>query len=540
MKLKFVTVVFLLITGLLLCLLGFLVKQKPVDGERYNDLATYQKYCMGIPEKQASFSITIVGDIMLSRNVAKRINELGDPNYAFDGVRWFFQGSDLIFGNLENPLTPGREIYITEMLLRADPEVIPALKNVGFGILSLANNHTLDFGLEGLSDTLKYLDKAAIKYTGAWKNAEESYLPTYMEAGGIKVAFLAFTDPIMTPFVYRKETEPGIAFLNPEKIASSIKESKANGDFTIVYLHRGEEYVAEPGDTEIGLAHLAIDAGADLVVGSHPHVVQKVEQYKGKFIFYSLGNFVFDQLWSRETREGIAAKIFINEDGVEKIEFLPVFMNVDCFPEPLDGERGQAVAEKLGLELQKERIPAWDSKQQLFTDAEQYVFYADAYKSKYRLTKSFQFDLDGNGLLENLKLSNGKIEVWSDTELLWQSPEEWWVDDFFVGDANNDGVWNLGLLVWKEGSFGPYQPFWLTERDNSFRNHLFIFKLEDGKIKPVWQSSNLERPNYHAELIDLDGDGKYELLVTEGSYTDFDLRKKTLWKWDGWGFTRAD
>ncbi|NLW25384.1 MAG: hypothetical protein GXY91_09160 [Clostridia bacterium] len=130
------------------------------------------------------------------------------------------------------------------------------------------------------------------------------------------------------------------------------------------------------------------------------------------------------------------------------------------------------------------------------------------------------------------------MEIWSGGSLLWQSPEEWWVDNFFLGDINNDGIQEASLLVWKEGSFGPYRPFWVEEEDNSVKNHLYIYKLKEGKIKPVWQSSNLDRPNYSGTLVDFDGDGEMELLVVEGSYTDFKLRKMTLWKWNGWGFSR--
>ena len=156
------------------------------------------------------------------------------------------------------------------------------------------------------------------------------------------------------------------------------------------------------------------------------------------------------------------------------------------------------------------------------------------------LMQSQQFDLDDNGSLEKFNLSNGMITVRASSRIIWQSPDDWWVNYFFLGDANNDGMAELNLLVWKEGSFGPYKPFWLEEEeeDTSIKNHLFIFKLVSDSIKPVWQSSNLDRPNYRAALIDLNNDGENELLVTEGSYTDHTWQAITLWKWNGWGFSR--
>ena len=522
----------------LLFSVGIYIQQHHDSNKVFSNIIDFKKYRMRFPEKQESLSLVVVGDIMLSRYVAQMINEYGDPGYAFRGVKWFLESGDIVFGNLENPITSGREIKVPEMVLRADPWVVSALYESGFNILSLANNHIYDFGAQGLLDTLDYLEKEAISYVGAGKNAAEAYAPRFIEVNGVKLAFLAFTDPALITHINFSQEGPSIGFLDSGKVVSSVSKAAENADFTVVYFHGGKEYASEPEETIINLAHLAIDSGADLVLGSHPHVVQKVEQYQGKFIFYSLGNFIFDQLWSQETRESIIAKISISENRVEKIEFLPVFINDECFPVPLSGEKGQELTEKLRLKLKKEIIPAWNREENSFTMLEQYVFYPDNYQSAYRLVKNRKFDLDGNGLEEEFKLSNGRMEIWTGDSLLWQSPEEWWVDNFFLGDINNDGIQEASLLVWKEGSFGPYRPFWVEEEDNSVKNHLYIYKLKEGKIKPVWQSSNLDRPNYSGTLVDFDGDGEMELLVVEGSYTDFKLRKMTLWKWNGWGFSR--
>ncbi len=112
------------------------------------------------------------------------------------------------------------------------------------------------------------------------------------------------------------------------------------------------------------------------------------------------------------------------------------------------------------------------------------------------------------------------------------------MDDFFLGDSDNNSIPELNLLVWKAGSFGPHKPFWVTEEDYSVKNHLFIFKLVEGVIKPVWQSSNLDRPNYKAGLADLDGDGTNELVVMEGEYDDPGVREAGVWRWNGWGFSK--
>lgn len=365
----------IIIAGLLFSAAVY-VKQRQVGDMRYNNSGAYKEDPSQVAEKQDFLSVVVVGDIMLSRNVAQKIKEYGDPNDVFTSVKWFLQSGDLVFGNLENPITTGREIDVNEMILRADPWVAPALKETGFDLLSLANNHISDFGTQGLLDTLKYLDDGNISYAGAGRNAKEANAPKYIEINGVKLAFLAFTDPRLTPGIDYSEEGPSVAFLDQDKIAIVVNEVSKNADFTIVYLHGGTEYIPEPDKTLINYAYLAIDSGADLVIGSHPHVVQKIEQYQGKHILYSLGNFVFDQLWSEETREGIIAKISISENKLVKIEFLPIRINNDCFPEPLNGERGRAVMEKLELEVKRENTQIWDAKQQEFMIIEQYTFYS--------------------------------------------------------------------------------------------------------------------------------------------------------------------
>lgn len=526
----------LLAVGLLCCSWACAPEQH--GGKHFHDLAAFREYRLQLPEKHDALCLVAVGDIMLSRYVAQKINEHGDPGYPFAGVQWFLQGGDVVFGNLESPVTPGREIKVPEMVFRADPWVALALKEAGFDILSLANNHVPDFGGQGILDTMHHLESAAILHTGAGKNEQEAYAPRYMEVKGVKLAFLAFNDPAVVPESYGAGDGPGTALLEPEKMTAAINGAAANADFTVVSLHAGTEYAAEPDATQVRFARLAIDAGADLVLGSHPHVVQKVERHRGKYILYSLGNFVFDQLWSRDTRESIATRIWIRENNVEKIEFLPVYINNCAAPVVLSESEGQRVLEKLELNLDRQTIPAWNSEKEMFTTVEQYVFRAGKSPLEYRLVQSRYFDLDGDGSEEGFYLRNGQITVRNDYRTIWQSPGDWWVDYFFLGDANNDGIPELNLLVWKEGSFGPHRPFWLAEEDTSVKNHLFIFKLEQGSIKPVWQSSNLDYPNHRAALVDFDNDGEKELLVTEGCYTDPTRREATLWKWNGWGFSR--
>ncbi|NLW06504.1 MAG: VCBS repeat-containing protein [Clostridia bacterium] len=198
----------------------------------------------------------------------------------------------------------------------------------------------------------------------------------------------------------------------------------------------------------------------------------------------------------------------------------------------------EAVMAKLGLEFRTATIAGWDKEKEALFFRKAYKVYAPPRSvGGCNLVKEESFDLDGDGLAEKYALEQGRLVVSGAAGLIWQTPQEWWVEDFALGDASNDGRPDLNLSVWKEGSFGPYRPFWVAEEDRSVKNHLFIFNLVGGSFKPLWQSSNLARPNYRIALADIEGDGNSELLALEGHYASPWLRQVNLWRWNGWGFT---
>ncbi|MDD4238809.1 MAG: CapA family protein [Desulfotomaculaceae bacterium] len=537
---------FLIITIIIvLGCLGYLVKNDLLPGAWGSDspeekFTAFREKKMKLPSRTEPACLVAVGDIMLSRGVAGEIREHGDdPRHPFLKIEKYLKSGDIVFGNLENPITPGREILMPEMTLRAELGVEIALKDAGFTVLSLANNHLPDFGSQGVLDTMDYLDSTGIGHAGAGKTEGEAFAAEFIEVKGLKLAFLAFTDPAFVPDSYlAREEHTGVAFFDQEKMRAAVHDAGEKADFVVVSMHAGTEYETGPDLAQKRFARLAVDAGADLVLGHHPHVVQKIEKYKGKYIFYSLGNFVFDQKWSRATRVGLAAKIFITPEGVEKFELLPVYINDQDQPQVLAGEEAELALQNTGLRLEAATIPAWDQEGMVFREAKRYVFYARKPLLESRLEKCRRFDLDQDGDCEDYTLQDGKLRVSTGAQTIWESQDDWWVDDFFLGDADNDGVFDLNLLVWKSGSFGRHKPFWITRDDMSVKNHLFIFKRVEGCFKAVWQSSNLDRPNYEAALADLDGDGKNELLVTEGDYADPEKREAGIWKWNGWGFSK--
>ena len=282
-------------------------------------------------------TLIAVGDIMPSRNVAKKIAEYKNLDYPFLKTSQYLQSADITFANLESPVTPGKPVADNTMSFRTNPDVVPAIARAGIDIVSLANNHTPNYGAKGLLDTFKYLKESGIAYAGAGKNAEEANAPTFISKNGITFAFLAYNDSDVVPASYEAgTTTPGTAFMRIDKMTAAVKAVRSQTDIVIVSMHSGIEYTPTPDTSQKNFAHAAIDAGANMVIGHHPHVVQSMEKYNGKYIFYSLGNFVFDQMWSAETRRGMTLKIvftkFDTKTGVTSITPTPII--IDDFSQP--------------------------------------------------------------------------------------------------------------------------------------------------------------------------------------------------------------
>jgi len=269
-------------------------------------------------------SILFVGDLMLSRGVAYQIQKNNDLYFPFRYFRNLLQKSDFVFANLESPLINGRKIHAGEMTLRADEKMAPILKEMNFSIVSLANNHLLDFNENGLLNTLKILNENQIQYVGVGENFEEAHQFKILEKNGIKFAFLAYNDSDVVSKSTQAETnKPGTAFMDINALKTDIAEAKKSADYVIVSMHGGNEYQADPNNRQIEFNHTAIDAGANLVIGHHPHVVQKIEKYENGYIFYGLGNFIFDQMWSEATRQGAAIQINFLRDRIKNIKIIP-------------------------------------------------------------------------------------------------------------------------------------------------------------------------------------------------------------------------
>lgn len=281
-------------------------------------------------------SVLFLGDVMLSRGVAYQIAQNSDLYYPFRNIHPLLQQNDFVFANFESPIINDKEIHQGEMAFRVNENMAPILKEMNFSIFSLANNHMLDFGQKGLLNTLKLLDENQIQYIGAGENYQEAHQYKILEKNNIKIAFLAYNDSdIVLATNEAAENQPGTAFMNLGALVQDVAEAKKSADFAIVSMHSGTEYKENPNSRQTEFARAAIDAGANLVIGHHPHIVQPIEKYpktkseisngasKNGFIFYSLGNCIFDQAWSEETMEGIAVQISFDKNEIKGIKILP-------------------------------------------------------------------------------------------------------------------------------------------------------------------------------------------------------------------------
>ena len=246
------------------------------------------------------------GDIMIGRSVAEAIAK-GGHDYPFVNIKETVASADYAIANLEGPVTTVNNAPANRMRFHFDPSMTAALSATGFDAFSLANNHGLDQGAQGFADTKKNLTDNNIAYFG---DASDDNGPVlHFTVGGKNFAAIGSQD------VYRQ--------IDAVTVGKEIMAEKALGNLVIVYPHWGVEYSHAASARQTKLAHAFIDAGADIVVGSHPHVVEGIEIYKGKPIFYSLGNLVFDQYFSADTQEGLGLRLDIAADGSTSVDLLP-------------------------------------------------------------------------------------------------------------------------------------------------------------------------------------------------------------------------
>jgi poly-gamma-glutamate capsule biosynthesis protein CapA/YwtB (metallophosphatase superfamily) len=439
-----------------------------------------------VPYSSDEISLIAVGDFLLDRNVGRAMKERNDYHFPIKNTKHILESADITFCNVECPVCEGREIGITERSFRADPETIEVLTYGGFDIVSLANNHTMNFGGDCLAKTFDYLNDAGIDYVGAGTNFENSHKPLIKDVNGVKLAFLAYNDSDVVPdYYFAGEDSVGTNMMDIEQLQKDIKKVQdgkyGEYDLILVSMHSGTEYTPVPNYRQKDFAHAAIDAGADIILGHHPHHTQHIEQYEGKYIIYSMGNFVLDQMACSDCTKELLLNITLTKDSVKEVEVIPIRQKNFC---ETNVAVGSEKAEILGI-INFE------------TELRTYFSYENG-----------EFVQKQRDVLVDLSSEAAKQRS-SETKRMWGEVDIVLYEEWLYVVREDEVIWSSGAKV---------VDFSITE------DELFYVSLEDEKyyLNSVEYSGNSIRMNNDKmalesrilgiKLQDFDGDGKSEVV----------------------------
>lgn len=302
-------------------------------------------YEMQAEPKPIETRLFFAGDIMLSRNVGTKMAEANDYTLPYQKIAELVKHSDISFANLESPFNNTGARVTQGLVFKAEPESVEGLTSAGFDVLSTANNHSFDQKEDGIDYTLQLLAENGIAAVGTGLDCHQGIIK---EAQGMKFGFLAYSYSAHNDG--GKIPDPLVCdWNNLVQIKKDIAALKKQVDFLIVSSHMGTEYKRMPEEANATAARAAIDAGADLFIGHHPHWIQTHEVYKGKYIFYSLGNFIFDQMWSQDTREGLTVEVLFKDKNLSRITLRPIIIDNFCCPRWADEVETKSILSKINL-----------------------------------------------------------------------------------------------------------------------------------------------------------------------------------------------
>lgn len=305
---------------------------------------------------QSAVKLFAVGDIMLGdspycfgHGVGSKIMTHG-PVYPFKRVNDFLRDGDLVFGNLEIVISQhDRKVDpFPSIEYRAMPEAVKGLVDCGFDLFNVATNHTMEHGQNALEETLNLLAENNMRSVGVDVLPKKINRFCFVEKKGVRFCFLGYNFRPTQYFI----DQPSWPEPNLELIMNDLVVLKEQADYFIVSLHWGDEFITYPSPEQVETGHALIDAGANIILGHHPHIVQGVENYHGGVIAYSLGNFVFD-MWQDRLRKSMILECTIRKDAEIEFDIIPVFINRNHQPEILTGPRGEQLRNELSGLSQK-------------------------------------------------------------------------------------------------------------------------------------------------------------------------------------------
>ncbi len=288
-------------------------------------------------------TIVFGGDVMLARHVQVLQEQAGSYEAAWEQIRSVFSQADIAVINLESPLSDQPPFPTEGFVFKAKPDNLIALRAAGIDVAHLANNHFDNAGAYGMTYTIDALQEVGIQPVGVGTTTA-AYAGHIVERAGVRIGFVGQGYDV--PWNRATDTTTGIAVIDLEQLQHSIMQLREHGaDIVVAMMHAGTEYTHESNQVQKDFAYTAIDAGADIVIGHHPHWIQEIEQYQGKYIFYSLGNLIFDQNWSAKTSQGLVVRVAVVDGHIAHIGLLPVVIEANYKPRFANSDEARTILE---------------------------------------------------------------------------------------------------------------------------------------------------------------------------------------------------
>jgi poly-gamma-glutamate capsule biosynthesis protein CapA/YwtB (metallophosphatase superfamily) len=486
----------------------------------------YRRAGKPVAASEETLTVIAVGDILLGRGVTA-------PEQAFAKSAGWLSGADLTMGNLECALTDN-PITVTVTLSHSMPAPVRLyaptqsavwLKAAGFDLLGLANNHSLDAGPDGLRQTAEILQAARLGVVGAGPSQEQALRAYLYTHNGVRLAILsvnAIPIPPDNALPKGQNAQQGwdVARWERQAVLSAVQTARHEADAVIVSIHWGYEYHSQPDPAQTRYADLLFQAGADVVIGHHPHVIQApevltLEDGRTVLAAYSLGNFVFDQGGEEGTGVGLALRLVFDARGLRATQTYEVAAGVQPkLIQPTPSVQSSQPAPSMqstyncnGLVCAQAQAP------------QRLAFSGGVFEAG-------EADLDGDGQPETITLEGGRLQVRQpDGGLAWESPTDWLVVDAALGDPDWDGRPDLVAIFWK------------ADKAGVLRSHPFLIRQNGGRYEEVWGGSAVSEPIWEVEVTDLNGDGLDELVVLAMA-PGGEGQTISVWEWHGWGFSR--
>jgi poly-gamma-glutamate synthesis protein (capsule biosynthesis protein) len=479
---------------------------------------------LGVDERLVS--VIVAGDILCGR---------GGNSFKLDlrDVASWLRPADLVMGNLECVIST-KEAETEEILeaittqpyrLYGAPQQAVRLREAGFDVLGVANNHAFDLGNIGLAETVHYLRQNGMEAVGQCENADCEVQVIFQHVGNLRIAIIAFN---AVPLLADTKTLPAqgelsiVNWRDSHSLISAVKSVRQQSNAVIVSVHWGYEYETRIDPAQREIAGQLMAAGADLVVGHHPHVPQRVEIYSHQegqpdgVVAYSLGNFLADQQFG-ETVNGLALRAFFDGQGLRAVQALPLLAGPH--PRLLEIDQAGPLLEHI---MPEPNLVTFTCVADTCFEEKRPTIEKETLPIS-GLFWSGEIDLTGDGLPEQIQRQAGQVYVYQDGKEAWQTPQDWEVVDLALGDPDSDGRQEMMMA------------FWRPDHSGMLRSHPFIVGYRGGTYHETWGGSGVSDPILEVELGDVDGDGAQELMVLEKRQSG--KQAVTVWDWHGWGFS---